>query len=1709
MKKRILSMLLLVALLVTGIPVMAVSAADTASTASVPEDYAVLYVGAEKGPKPAGDGVELLGLFTAFQNDTADYDLAGGTWYNKVQGGKNATLVNPVAKWSTAANGGLTMGVTKDNYGKFNSTNSGIVFDEAWVDHSDFTVETVAVIYGIPEYTDSQGEFTTMQIDLLRGSHRPGLAWSESSGGDATILNKGFRLGVSWRANSTVAWYAAAREYSYRNAMLSTATDNDSALKEVGLSAGLTATYTKTTVGSGDAATVTYGVHYNTAERVTVTGESYTAAEYKSAVTAAPTERFRLFAKSAMNVYAVRAYKGLLTAEEICYNHLVDLLGFYQVAVPVDISAESLARVAVMFETASFVYDNNGVGDDHDTVKAALEQAVLADVADTDYASLYIGASKGPAPSVADGELLGLFTAFQNETNGYDLSSLTWYNKMDASRATDATLRDESTVLRWKSTAFGGLTAEVYSQSAWNGAGAKGAGIDLPLDWMSENNFTVEAMAVGRGYEAYKSDGTGTHMLGTNTLGDTFHIDVVRGAYSPAVNGGDGIRGYIIWNARCTTWYCMDGTGVERGRSIGFAYAMSNGGMTSGTVSAANYAPGGVTMSVTKAYDKTAGTFTYAATYNNGGNSNMCSSTGKNVYTQSQYNTATATAPKATRFTMFNRMAADVYAIRVYDYVLTEEEKQYNHLIDLFAFYQIELPEAFVGEAAKANYKDLAAAYYTYTMVYDNDSARGSADYDTVKAALEEEIERFTRYGVIAETDYTSYYVGAENGLALADGVKLVGLFTAFRNELRANATDLAAGKWTNRIATEAADDITLRDASGACEWSVGKMGNGGLTISGLDVTKTSIYQGQVAAIGMDLYDDWAGLDNFTIESAQLMYGLHAGVNEDRAETAITNMQLDMVHFHYNANLDRTDKTGGAGTWHGLTCSIWHTGGRDYAWRYLYDKNATTPAGETLIFTKATTHTGEGDSATYSVSYAYGHSNTGGGGQAGINGATYTQEQYEAALAAGKRDLRMFSGLPGDVYAIRVYDGLLTTAEKQYNHLIDLLGFYQVEISARVTAKDLATVASVYYDRTFVTDNNGTFHDYDVIKAELEVAMRRLDLAHGAPTTEYDELYVAQDHLVALHSAFGTDVSVDFAGGKWYTKVSDGASATLYEASASDALTFTAGANGGIHIGGVVHGNHTSAPEVIGIRLNDDYANLPNFTVETAAIMNVWEQESTYTGGGNYYHFRAGLMTGLFFPSTATTDTGAKLHFHYRASGDWDGTTWHMGARPAAVYDKWVETGVVVGFTEKMVKNYDAENDKITYGFAEGNKITYIADKTSSTSNGVTYEFKNAYTAAEHAARMAEVDPRVGWFSFFNGSNADVYAIRVYDKVLTSEEMAHNHLVDLLAFYGIEIPDHLNSAEWVALASAHGNTPFVKDDTVVEGKKELTYTGTKAKIEAAIDSFVTVVIDGEAETVFVPGGSYTLPAAIDGMTLFGWTDGATSVAPGTAVTVNGAVTYTALAVDAITVSDQVDATIIRDDDEMESTYAAIRFNAFVNKAQFQAMNAISGEGTMNLLEMGIIIVPKAYVDGAGAFTKAALEAWYAAEVGENKINREHTGAYLDLISVEKNLPTFRDGYDEDDTAFILSGGFADFSNATITHDPDFVAITYFVVDYSDEDREADNVIYGEYDPENVVSVYDVMVAKLATCTEGTTEYQIIDVIVDAMAERKTPAINIE
>ena len=1397
MKKRILSLILLVATLITAIPVMAVTAADTVAEAA--HDLSALYIGAENGPAPSVEGGKLRALYTAFAGETGTYDIAAGKWFNKVSG-EDAALYDNHAEVSFASGekGGISItGVTRTNYNAL-PTDFGIKLSDAYAELSAFTVESVAMLTPFA-YKNADGTDYTTNSDADNQNFRFGALscdfWIN--------MNCSVRARMNWR-NIPIGSVEGG-EYHWNGQPDDTIRKNYE--DEYNVFAGLNRVVTMVTNADKSK---TYGVYYDNTEVVlnaVLAKATITEEQYNKTIEAEKKKlgSFYLFAGTPGDVYAIRVYDYALTAEERRYNHLIDLLSFYEVAIPADATAGSLWRVSAIASGMKFVYGDDGLGQNYTMNRSLLEAAVTHGNNGVDYSALYLGADGSKTANGAS--LVGLYTAFRNEigTDAYDLTAKKWKNKMDGTGATDGVLIDNHGTLNWRETpeGNGGLTMNYRTVDAsdWATANIDKSGITLNNGWEAFADFTVETLAVGHRV----TGGANSSLLpsGTSTQ-RTFRFDLYSSYYAPNLGTDQGVPLYLMTRAaQCTLWYCSGG--VHSGRHTPFLQATCGGT----TASEAKYAPAGLTMAITKDTTVTnaetqEGTVTFASIYNNA-SAKVC----QGEYSLANYNTAKTSATRT--FSLYHQTPMDAYAIRVYNGILTTAELKYNHLIDLFGFYQIVLPVGLTAARAQEEFASMASTYYAVTFVYDNESARSANDYGTVKKALQDAVD--VLFPRADKTEYDELYV--QEGL--------VGLSTAFGDDVSYSLTDK---KWANKV--EPGAPITLRSDS-TNPWGAGTLGKGGVALKNLKANYAA-----VSTTGLNVPKEWAALENFTLETTQIAYGVGNG-----SESAVDNgeskhMVIDLVHFHYMTNVDAKEVLSGGGTWHANTTNAWHTGGRDKTWRQLMCENGGDwktspykvgdPVGTTLWLTKTTTHTGTGDAATYSVTYAVDH-NRRAEEQGIISGATYDQAAYETALAAGTRGFRLFSGIPADIYAIRVYNRVLTDAEKQYNHMVDLLAFYEIEVEG-LDRELISTIAPLYYGTTFVVDNNGKADDYDKVKAAIEASLK-----DGSGKTAYDELYVAQENLVGLYTAFGNDylTELSLAQANWLNKVGSDY-AILY-----DNTTYVnwqiAGTRGGFTLGIDSQSKWEKTTLLgAGIRLNEAWASLANFTVETTSVaVGAYMPSNKYasdkvtitstTGGQTIYS-----SNGPGFEETFCLDMiSSACYFNlYSNNGLGMGLITRMEGKCTS---PWYAMEGRSEAYRSLLKNVNKSTDDDYGAIPAGLTLIYTKNTTDT---GVTFTASvntgtvvnidagtkcagsYTYTKDDYASAVKNATITTGHkFSLYNRGMYDVYAIRVYNKVLTESEKQFNHLIDLLAFYGVEIPDGIGAAQLAPLAAKYATTAFV------------------------------------------------------------------------------------------------------------------------------------------------------------------------------------------------------------------------------------------------------------------------------------------------------------
>ncbi|MBO7170815.1 MAG: hypothetical protein J6W28_06540, partial [Clostridia bacterium] len=604
-------------------------------------------------------------------------------------------------------------------------------------------------------------------------------------------------------------------------------------------------------------------------------------------------------------------------------------------------------------------------------------------------------------------------------------------------------------------------------------------------------------------------------------------------------------------------------------------------------------------------------------------------------------------------------------------------------------------------------------------------------------------------------------------------------------------------------------------------------------------------------------------------------------------------------------------------------------------------------------------------------------------------------------------------------------------------------------------------------------------------------------------------------HLIGLYTAFSAnDDSVLFGYGMWKNKVVGGVAATLYDDTAH--VDWTLSENGGLTLGIDSYDDWKNVGlKGAGIRLNESWADLASFTVETSSLakgayMPSKKSETDLTGGQTLYtadgpNFEETFCLDMISSATyfnLYSNNGLGMGFISRMEGV-SGKAWYSMEGRSEAYRALLKAtnegatdrdfgSIPAGLTLAYTKATDAANVTFGMSFSTGAKANIDGGEKNAEDKTVSSVGSYAYTLEKYQEVKAAATITNGHkFSLYNRGMYDVYAIRVYDKVLNAEEMAQNHFVDLLAFYGIAVPDGLTAATFAPFAPAAAelaDLPFYTD--------EAKATEAKAAIEASIAAVAKVVLlddatDAPIVTVYAVNGEVALPAIIDGRTVIAYADMDMRYAfPGEKIAVEGTAYYYAIgtAEPIISTDEKVDMklyeeTVGEGEEATTEQKLGIRFNATVNFAALQEkldlMNEFIDDESLKIAikNYGILVAPKAYVDAAGAFTEEALDAYAAA-------NGSTAGAYVAISSEE--------WYDDTDAAaYKLVGGLVDFSAASIENNVEFAAIAFIELDV-DEDPYSDTIVYGAYNADACITLKAAAENALAGMEVTAPEYAALN-----------------
>ena len=1044
----------------------------------------------------------LVANYTTFV--PGQYDLSAGTWTDRVDG-KTATLVTK-ARWSAGEFGGIgfntfcgafnAAGEYENSVGSNNfSTSVRLEFGIAQLPADDFTVEYVAMYKPLYVYDanqvdniarDAAGnkiETFSQNVDTTglfadKGSI-DNLGWFQSlTGALDGQTYKDWRAGYSaeqtrgalhWafgqQNGESSGWYTGAQRYWLGNNAIITGGLNKvgDAYQTNNQVRAYAITLKENTTGEGDSAVTEAifslyrdGALYNSNEAVNAINSSangYADGGYYVAGTEYDAKcRFWLSNKRPTDFFAVRIYDKVLTEAEKNHNHLLDLIMFYELDVPMDIleDASLSAELAALLSGLSFATD---------AIEGAANLLMIADAIEA------IQTTSALYTLYVQEGLVGNFTALSAKDMMASVEGGTWANRVAGGAA--ATMGNKQ---YWHKNSNGSVGFNIFyggvdangtynTDSSYNNYAIHGTRLEFGIGLLPKNDFTVEMVAqINPVYaaDAYGNPAGETFLLngttpGNQQYGDHATTPIHQLGYFQAwttnrdgVHGGFSARGAWVWTASTAAdwggacqWHGMYG---DNGKGVD-----GNKFPISGSVHTYTITRDEGMKDVTNKAGEVQNI--YNAEYTLRRDTVKFDSINLNAVFQAEKGGAAYTnMPDFTKddtgyFYLSERISTDFYAVRIYNRALSVEELQGNHLVDIIIYYGLEIDEKIYDEDLFA-----AAAYALSAAEIVTDASAKAANRALYQARLDAALGE----GKIEEIcDYTQYY--AQNGL--------VALYTAFAGDTTANVIE---GVWANRV--EGGKDATFK---GSIYWTKKTEGVGySLTLTNWTAAKYTV--------GLDLPAEYEDFANFTVETFAKVEGITnadgtryvnvykpASTDEEGNEIPASGKQygvyagglsafrFGILNSLFFSSLDKNATQSLAQRWYlnnqgypdGTPTVPYENisgGTTDQSWRLMGPED--TPTAGLMQITKKTT----ANDVTYQIGYN--------ASETLVADATISLDRYNEIAGTKKANdyssyFSLFNGIPATVYAVRVYDRVLTQAEKEQNAFVDKAAYFRIDLT--------------------------------------------------------------------------------------------------------------------------------------------------------------------------------------------------------------------------------------------------------------------------------------------------------------------------------------------------------------------------------------------------------------------------------------------------------------------------------------------------------------------------------------------------------------------------------------------------------------------------------------------------------------------------------------
>ncbi len=664
-------------------------------------NYDTLYVGAD-GEKTANGG-NLIGLYTAFASDKSGYDLQAGKWFNKMDttGATDAILrdSSDAVSWVAGEGGGLAYHVQNGDEQKENATKIGLTLPDAWADKENFTVEQVSCFDSFESTSSLVVRNSAFRLDLLLG------LWFPSSG----VSNENERYCFRWRIGAEQDWVVrkddiANYEFAHREAY--EANNGKPAVVYNRL-------FKKTTVD-----TVSYGVAYTNASYERTAGSLAEYETLKASMNKNAMPVFSLYNGTPGTFYSVRVYDVALTEAELSRNRFADLAGCFGL----DLTGYMTLNESEKSRARDFLVTYYDLSSAKELLQETLDAFCKG------------GSAEGEDILYVTDGLSYLLTAYQGHSTGFfdNNGTLLWKNGYGLAPAT--TLLGTG----WQVNQNGGATIYLHNEDFV--FDVVDFGIVLPSTVLPAQDYTVEWVFNPIGLTVEKQDGTVDRYLDETSANGTFvKLSTALGplralqfvCYRPAGKDGQMER----------RWY-YNATGDIK--DLGWKYSTWDKTWAGLSMNAVK------TLAVTHDHDEDGNSFY-------GMYSDLALADDMFV-DKTNYKT---NEEASGMFRLMMGMPGTAYAVRVYDRVLSESERQQNHMADLVYYYDLDASRMISFMEAAGVLDGMFAGFADIGFELTREEAQKAFDDGVSRALL-----TYGGVGIRRDAEGLRYYFGVNSTLA-------------------------------------------------------------------------------------------------------------------------------------------------------------------------------------------------------------------------------------------------------------------------------------------------------------------------------------------------------------------------------------------------------------------------------------------------------------------------------------------------------------------------------------------------------------------------------------------------------------------------------------------------------------------------------------------------------------------------------------------------------------------------------------------------------------------------------------------------------------------------------------------------------------------------------------------------------------------------------